>query len=223
MIVVGNEGRGAAGTTALPSTDSPPTLRPMRSSICVFCGSSPGADPRYAAAAKTLGRLLGEQDRRLVYGGGNVGLMGILADAALEHGAEVVGVIPRHLLAREVGHAEIDDLRVVGSMHERKQVMAELAQGFIVLPGGLGTMEEFFEVWTWGQLGLHRKPYGILNVAGYFDALLAFLDQGVEQRFIRPAHRGLLIEDTEVASLLHALDEHQPLEAAHKWIDRETT
>jgi hypothetical protein len=195
----------------------------MHASICVFCGSSPGADPRYAAAAETLGRLMGQQGRRLVYGGGNVGLMGILADAALDHGAEVVGVIPEHLLAREVGHDGVGQLRVVDSMHERKQVMAELADGFVILPGGLGTMEEFFEVWTWGQLGLHRKPYGILNTAGYYDGLLAFLDHAVRQRFVRPAHRGLLIEDTDPGELLRALDVHQPLEAAHKWIDKETT
>lgn len=195
----------------------------MRSSICVFCGSSPGADPAFAEAAATLGRLVGEQGRRLVYGGGNVGLMGILADAALEHGAEVVGVIPRHLLAREVGHGGIGELRVVESMHERKQVMADLGDGFVVLPGGLGTMEEFFEVWTWGQLGLHRKPYGLLNVAAYFDGLLGFLDHGVAQRFIRPAHRALLLEDTDPSALLAALDAHEPLEATHRWLDRETT
>jgi hypothetical protein len=132
-------------------------------------------------------------------------------------------VIPEQLLPREVGHDGVGQLRVVASMHERKQVMAELGDGFVVLPGGLGTMEEFFEIWTWGQLGLHRKPYGLLNVAGYYDGLLAFLDHAVQQRFVRPAHRGLLIEDTEPAALLEALDAHQPLEAAHRWIDRETT
>src|SRR5687768_3375935 len=144
--------------------------------ICVFCGSSTGSNPAYRHVADGLGRAIARSGRRLVYGGGNVGLMGVVADAALADGGEVTGVIPRHLVEREVAHAGLSELRVVDSMHQRKQSMADLSDAFIVLPGGLGTLEEFFEVWTWGQLGLHRKPYGLLNVAAYFDPLLTFLD-----------------------------------------------
>ena len=190
----------------------------MTSSVCVFCGSSPGRRPEYTAAAQRLGRALALSSRRLVYGGGNVGLMGVLADAALAHGGEVTGVIPRHLVEREVAHAGLSDLRVVDSMHQRKQAMADLSDGFIVLPGGLGTLEEFFEIWTWGQLGLHRKPYGLLNVAGYFDPLLAFLDHTVEERFVSTDHRALLSVAEDPEALLNALDTHAP-PATPKWLD----
>ena len=192
------------------------------SSVCVFCGSSPGRRSEYADAARHLGRTLAERGKRLVYGGGNVGLMGVIADAALEHGGEVIGVIPRHLVDREVAHAGLSYLRVVDSMHQRKQSMADLSDAFIVLPGGLGTLEEFFEVWTWGQLGLHRKPYGLLNVAGYFDPLLAFLDHSVEERFVSTDHRALLRVDDEPLALLSALEAYEP-PATPKWIDRRTT
>jgi uncharacterized protein (TIGR00730 family) len=192
------------------------------SSVCVFCGSSPGRRPDYAAAAQHLGRALARSGKRLVYGGGNVGLMGVLADAALAQGGEVTGVIPRHLVEREVAHAGLSDLRIVDSMHQRKQSMAELSEAFIVLPGGLGTLEEFFEIWTWGQLGLHRKPYGLLNVAGYFDPLLAFLDHAVEERFVSTDHRALLRVADDPELLLDALERHVP-PATAKWLDRKST
>jgi uncharacterized protein (TIGR00730 family) len=191
-------------------------------SICVFCGSSTGANPAYRQAAASLGRAIAGSGRRLVYGGGNVGLMGVLADAALERGGEVVGVIPRHLVDLEVAHQSLTDLRVVDSMHQRKQLMADLAEGFVVLPGGLGTLEEFFEVWTWGQLGLHRKPYGLLNVASYFDSLLAFLDQSVTERFVWPEHRRLLLVAEDSMELLHRLDTYA-VPVSPKWIDRAAT
>jgi uncharacterized protein (TIGR00730 family) len=191
-------------------------------SICVFCGSSTGANPAYRRAAESLGRAIATSGRRLVYGGGNVGLMGVLADAALEQGGQVIGVIPRHLVDLEVAHQSLTEQRIVDSMHQRKQLMAELAEGFVILPGGLGTLEEFFEVWTWGQLGLHRKPYGILNVASYFDSLLAFLDHSVSERFVRPDHRRLLLMAEDPMELLHRLDTYAvPL--SPKWIDRAAT
>ena len=193
-----------------------------RASVCVFCGSSSGARPSYRDAAETLGRVLAEQGRTVVYGGGNVGLMGALADAALAAGGRVVGVIPQHLVAREVAHATVTELRIVGSMHERKQVMADLAEAFVLLPGGLGSLEEFFEVWTWGQLGLHEKPYGVLNVERYFDPLLALVDHAVAERFVRPAHRAMLAVDDEPERLLARLDALEPAPAP-KWIDRRSS
>ncbi len=194
-------------------------MSPRRSAVCVFCGSSPGARPAYRDAAEALGRALAAQGRTLVYGGGNVGLMGAGADAALAAGGRVISVIPRHLVEREVGHNGVTELRVVDSMHERKQLMADLADAFVLLPGGLGSLEEFFEVWTWGQLGLHRKPYGLLNVAGYFDPLLAFLDHAVAERFVRSEHRDLVLVDDDPERLLARLDTHEPV-AVPKWIDR---
>ena len=193
-----------------------------RSSVCVFCGSSPGARPAYRQVAALLGRALAAQGRTLVYGGGNVGLMGAVADAALAAGGRVIGVIPEHLVAREVGHSGVTELRIVSSMHERKQAMADLADTFVLLPGGLGSLEEFFEVWTWGQLGLHAKPYGLLNVEGYFDPLLAFLDHAVAERFVRPEHRDLLRVDEDPERLLARLDAHAPA-TLPKWIDRGST
>ncbi|HEX6535858.1 MAG TPA: TIGR00730 family Rossman fold protein [Gemmatimonadaceae bacterium] len=191
-------------------------------SVCVFCGSSLGANEGYRALARELGAMIASRGLRLVYGGGNVGLMGVLADAALAAGGEVVGVIPQHLVDREVAHAGLSDLRVVRSMHERKALMAELADGFVALPGGLGTMEEFFEIWTWGQLGLHRKPYALLDTAGFFDPLIAFLDRLVAERFLKPAHREMLLVDTDPARLLDRLTRHE-VPAVAKWIDRATT
>lgn len=194
----------------------------MLSSICVFCGSSPGANPEYQHAAADLGRLLAQQGRRLVYGGGNVGLMGVLADSVLSHGGRVLGVIPQHLLDREVGHSGLTELRVVDSMHTRKQAMSDNADAFVLLPGGIGSLEEFFEIWTWGQLGLHTKPYGILNVAGYFDSLLTFLDQTVTERFVRTEHRNIVAVEDDAEALLERLDRmHVPPTA--KWLDRDET
>jgi uncharacterized protein (TIGR00730 family) len=189
--------------------------------VCVFCGSSVGAKSSYRAAAEGLGLALARRRRRLVYGGGDVGLMGVLADAALAAGGEVIGVIPQHLVDREVAHRGVSELRVVYSMHERKAAMADLADGFIVLPGGIGTLEEFFEVWTWGQLGLHVKPYGLLNVEGYFDPLLRFVDHAVSERFIRPEHRDLLVVEEEADRLLDRLDTHVT-PVFPKWVDRNT-
>jgi len=191
-------------------------------SVCVFCGASPGADPVYAAAASAFGALLARTGRRLVYGGGHVGLMGTVADAALAGGGTVVGVIPRSLVEREVAHSSLTELRVVGSMHERKALMAELSDGFVALPGGIGTLEELFEVWTWGQLGLHRKPYGLLNVARFYDPLLAFLDHLVTQRFVRREHRDLVLVDEEPERLVERLARFEP-PALPKWIDRVAT
>jgi uncharacterized protein (TIGR00730 family) len=194
----------------------------VHQSICVFCGSSPGANPSFRDAARELGALLATGKRRLVYGGGNVGLMGVIADAVLELGGAAVGVIPQHLLDLEVGHRGLTELHVVESMHERKQQMSELADAFMLLPGGLGSLEEFFEIWTWGQLGLHRKPYGILNVAGYFDGLLAFLDHAVAERFVHFEHRRLVVVSDQPADLLDKLDRAQA-PVLPKWVDRWTT
>mgnify|MGYP006274982705 CR=1 FL=1 len=186
-------------------------------SLCVFCGSSPGVDGAFVAAAEELGRLLALRGIRLVYGGGRIGLMGAIADAAVAAGGEVVGVIPRSLLDKEVGHQGLSELHVVASMHERKALMADRADGFIALPGGIGTLEELFEVWTWGQLGLHRKPFGLLNVAGFFDPLLAFLDQLADRRFLRPEHRGMLRIRAVPGDLLHELAEYRPIDV-WKWL-----
>ncbi len=194
----------------------------MIGSLCVFCGSSVGSRPAYIGAAISLGKVLAEQKIRLVYGGGRVGLMGAVADSALQAGGEVVGVIPEHLVAREVAHQGLSDLRIVRSMHERKALMAELSDGFVALPGGLGTLEEFFEVWTWGQLGLHRKPYALLNVNGFYDPLVQFIDQLVEQKFVRPEHRRMLIVESDVAMLPVRLSGHRT-PTVDQWIDQQTT
>ncbi|MFN3835229.1 MAG: TIGR00730 family Rossman fold protein [Glycocaulis sp.] len=171
-------------------------------SVCVYCGSNPGAAPDYARAAAALGTHLAREGMRLVYGGGQVGLMGILADAAVEAGGAVTGVIPDFLHHREIAHPRVSDMRVVSSMHERKQIMADEAEGFIALPGGIGTMEELFEIWTWSQLGRHVKPVGLINVAGYYDGLLAFLDRMQADGFIQPRHRTMLISGSDPADVL---------------------
>lgn len=194
-------------------------MMPQLASVCVFCGSSPGVDRAFAAAAEEVGRLLAIQGRRLVYGGGRIGLMGTVADAALAHGGEVIGVIPRALAEKEVAHSGLSELRVVASMHERKAAMAELADGFIALPGGIGTLEEFFEVWTWGQLGLHHKPFGLLNVAGFFDPLLAFLDHLTDQRFLRAEHRGMLCTRTVPGDLLQEMADYRPIDV-WRWLSQ---
>ena len=171
-------------------------------SICVFTGSRHGALPEYADAATELALELVKRGLGLVYGGGNVGLMNIVANTALEHGGYVIGVIPDSLVSKEVAHRGLSELRVVHSMHERKALMAELAAGFVALSGGIGTMEEFFEVLSWAQLGLHNKPCGLLNIAGYYDSLIEFLDHAVAEDFLKPEHRALLIVENQVKKLL---------------------
>jgi uncharacterized protein (TIGR00730 family) len=187
-------------------------------SICVFCGSSPGNDPAYAEAAQRLGRTLAERGTKLVYGGGHVGLMGVVADAALAAGGEVIGVMPRSLVDREIGHNGLTKLHVVGSMHERKALMSELSDGFVALPGGNGTLEEFFEVLTWAQLGEHGKPCGLLNVAGYYDPLLKVFDRMVEKNFLGKAHRELVLVEVDPSDLLRRFEGYEPPKTV-KWID----
>lgn len=188
-------------------------------SVCVFCGSSPGKDPRYLAAANTMGRLIAERNAVLVYGGAKVGLMGAVADAALAAGGEVVGVLPEALAAKELAHTSLTRLEVVSSMHERKARMAELSEGFVALPGGAGTLEEIFEIWTWGQLGFHGKPAGFLNVAGYYDGLSAFLDHTVDAAFVKPVHRDMLTFSDDPAALLDALAAYEA-PVSEKWLER---
>jgi uncharacterized protein (TIGR00730 family) len=191
-------------------------------SICVFCGSSSGNDLAYEDAARSLGETLAESGITLVYGGGHVGLMGIVANAALASGGEAVGVIPHSLVEREIAHNGLTDLHVVGSMHERKAMMSELSEGFIALPGGTGTMEEFFEVLTWAQLGEHGKPCGLLNVAEYYDPLLAVFDHMVANGFLSEANRSIVIVETEPITLLGKFKEYRPPQTP-KWIDKSET
>lgn len=189
-------------------------------SVCVYCGSSVGHRQEYAQAARTVGQLLATRGLRTVYGAGNIGLMGVLADAALEAGGEVIGVIPEALVARELAHNGVTDLRIVSSMHERKALMADLSDAFLALPGGFGTFEELCEMLTWLQLGIHQKPCGLLNVAGYYDPLIAMFDRAVDERFLRPQHRKLLSIENDPVSLLDRLQHTQPPEV-HKWLDRD--
>ncbi|OIQ97869.1 LOG family protein YvdD [mine drainage metagenome] len=191
-------------------------------SLCVFCGSSPGADPAFAAAARALGRQLAERGLGLVYGGGRVGLMGQVADACLTAGGTVTGIIPRHLHDKEVGHHGLSTLHVVDSMHARKAMMARLADGFLVLPGGIGTLEEFFEIWTWGQLGLHGKPFGVLNIQGYYDGLFTFLDNMTGQGFLRATHRAMVRVNDDIPALLDALAAWRAA-PQEKWLDPSET
>lgn len=177
----------------------------MKLSVCVYCGSRHGAKPAYTAAAQTLGRAIGARGWQLVYGGGKVGLMGEVADAVLAAGGRVVGVIPETLKKREVGHTGLHELRVVQTMHERKQMMAERADLFIALPGGIGTLEELYEVWTWRQLAYHDKPIGLLNTGGYYDALLRFMDHTVAEGFLSPEQQQVLHVGTEPEALLDSL------------------
>ena len=193
--------------------------------LCVFCGSNAGHDPRYRNAAEALGRLLAGRGIELVYGGGNVGLMGIIADACLAAGGTVIGVIPEALLGKEVAGRHVDHraltrLEVVASMHARKARMAELSDGFIALPGGFGTFEEFCEILTWGQLGFHVKPTGLLNVAGFFDPLLALFDHAVHEGFLRPQNRAMALADTDIGRLLDAMATYRP-EPVSKWLKEE--
>lgn len=187
--------------------------------VCVFCGSSAGTRPAYADAARELGELLARRGICLVYGGGDVGLMGVLADSALAAGGEVIGVIPRALADREVAHGGLTALHVVRTMHERKQMMHDLSDGFIALPGGLGTLEEFFEVLTWGQLGMHAKPCGILDVEGYYEPMLALLDRAVDDQLLKPENRAMLMYDTSAERLLDRMAAYEP-PAVIKWIGR---
>jgi uncharacterized protein (TIGR00730 family) len=186
-------------------------------SLCVFCGSNSGAREKYAEAARELGRTVAGRGLTLIYGGAAVGLMGELADAALAAGGRVIGVIPGVLVEREIAHTGLSELYPVNSMHERKAKMADLADGFLALPGGAGTLEELFEVWTWGQLGHHRKPVGLLNVEGFFDELLAFIDRQCRERFMRPEHRDMLLTDSELGRLLDRFAAYQA-PTVEKWI-----
>lgn len=191
--------------------------------ICVFCGASPGARPEYAAATAELARLLVADGIGVVYGGGGVGLMGALADAVIAQGGEIVGVIPQALVGREIAHRDVSDMRVVGSMHERKALMAELSDAFVALPGGLGTLEELFEVYTWAQLGLHRKPCALLDVEGYYAGIARFLAHAVEERFVREEHRAMLMVERDPRVLIDRLRGFEPDAALPKWIDRGET
>jgi uncharacterized protein (TIGR00730 family) len=190
--------------------------------ICVYAGSNPGRDPAYMASATTLGELLARRGIGVVYGGGKVGLMGALADAALAAGGEVVGVMPQALIDREIGHPGLSGMHIVGSMHERKAMMGELSAGFIALPGGAGTLEELIEMFTWLQLGFHAKPIGVLNVAGYYDALAALFDHAVQEQFIRPPHRAALVIESRADALLDRFAAWTPPKG-HKWTQLERT
>lgn len=185
--------------------------------VCVFCGSSDGFRPEYRATAIAFGRALAERGDELVYGGSKVGLMGAVADAALGAGGKAIGIIPTALRDKEIAHDGLTELHVVGSMHERKAMMADRSDGFVALPGGVGTLEELFEIWTWAQLGYHRKPVGLLNVAGYYDKLLAFLDGTVAEGFVREAHRGMAIVESEPSRLLDRFAAYEPPSVV-KWI-----
>jgi uncharacterized protein (TIGR00730 family) len=187
--------------------------------LCVFCGSSTGRRAEYATSARQLGAALAKRGLGLVYGAGDIGLMGILADATLQAGGEVIGIIPQALVDREVAHEGLTQRHVVSTMHERKALMADLADGFAALPGGYGTADEFFEVLTWAQLGLHNKPIGLLNTAAYFDPLLAWLNRMVDEGFLRIEHRGLLRVEKEVERLLDELAAYRPAATGAKWID----
>jgi uncharacterized protein (TIGR00730 family) len=189
--------------------------------LAVFCGSNPGARPEYVEAARALGALLCERGIGVVYGGSSVGLMAALADTMLENGGDIIGVIPRMLVEREVANNALADLRIVESMHERKALMAELADGFMALPGGIGTLEEFFEIWTWAQLGMHDKPCGLLNVAGYFNGLLEFLDRAVDEKFVRDVHRRMVVVESKPADLLARFEAYEPPRVV-KWINAGT-
>ena len=192
----------------------------MLRSLCVFCGSSPGRRPEYAEAARFLGQLLAQEGIALVYGGANAGLMGVVADACLAGAGTVIGVIPQSLVAKEIAHQGLTRLHVVESMHQRKALMADLADAFVALPGGMGTFEEFFEMLTWSQLGLHRKACGLLNACGYYDHFLAMADHAVKEGFLRAEHRHMMLSGADPGSLLDALAQYQP-PLVPKWIDRE--
>jgi hypothetical protein len=190
--------------------------------VCVFCGSSSGKLSAYREAARSLGQALTKRRLGLVYGGSDIGLMGEIADSVMAASGEVIGVIPRPLVSKEVAHRGLSDLRVVETMHERKMLMAELSDAFIAMPGGMGTFEEFFEITTWAQLGMHHKPCGLLNVASYYDKLIEFLDQAMQEGFIKPVHRALMMVANDADSLLDKFESCGPAVTV-KWIDRKTT
>jgi len=190
--------------------------------VGVFCGSNSGLRSEYLEAARDTGLALVERGLGLVYGGANLGLMGEIANAVLARGGEVIGVIPESLVAREIAHPRLTDLRIVKSMHERKMMMSDLADGFIALPGGYGTLEEFFEIVTWAQLGLHAKPCGVLNVCRYYDQLLNFLDQAVEEQFLREQNRSLILEAEDPRTLLAQFENYQQVQVT-KWIGKGET
>ncbi|HVK53864.1 MAG TPA: TIGR00730 family Rossman fold protein [Burkholderiales bacterium] len=171
-------------------------------SVCVYCGASPGRLDAYAESARALGKALVARDIRLIYGGASIGVMGIVADAVLDAGGQVIGVIPEPLARKEVAHTRLTEIHLTRSMHERKSLMAEMSDAFIALPGGLGTLEELFEIWTWTQLGIHAKPCGLLNVEGYFDKLISFLDHATEEQFVNQLHRSMLLVETNPDKLL---------------------
>lgn len=191
-------------------------------SICVYCGSNPGLLPDYCKAARSLGHELANRGLGLVYGGASIGVMGAVADAVLEAGGQAIGVIPHSLATREVSHDGLDELIVVGSMHQRKAKMAELSDGFIALPGGWGTFEEIFEILTWAQLGMHEKPCGLLNAASYYDHLFAFLDHAVEQKFVKEEFQPMIMMENEPGRLLDRFDEYRA-PRVKKWIGPEET
>ena len=190
-------------------------------SVCVFCGSNPGKDPAYGQAAEDLGAAIASSGRTLVYGGAEVGLMGLVADAALAAGGEVIGIIPKALVEKEIAHKGLTRLESVSSMHERKARMADLSDGFVNLPGGTGTLEEMFEVWTWGQLGFHAKPIAVLNVLGFYDPLMAFLDHQRDEGFVKPTLSDTLLRETDPNRLLDAMARYEP-PVVQKWVERET-
>jgi uncharacterized protein (TIGR00730 family) len=200
---------------------SDPKPAPSRS-ICVFCGSSPGNDPAFQAAAVELGRALVARGYGLVYGGASIGLMGLVADTVLEAGGRAIGVMPDFMVAKEIAHRGLSELKITTSMHERKDVMASLSHGFVALPGGFGTLEEFFEVVTWAQLGLHAKPCGLLNVNGYYDSLLRFFDTAVERRLLGTMTRDLALVATDAGTLLDRMQAYTA-PATSKWIDTSRT
>ena len=191
-------------------------------SLCVYCGSSSGRLDAYAQAARALARAMVERGIRLVYGGASVGIMGIVADEMLRLGGSAVGVIPESLMCKELAHAGLSELHVTPSMHARKTLMAELADGFVALPGGIGTFEEIFEVWTWAQLGFHGKPCGLLNVAGYYDGLVSFLDHAASEQFVRDDQRRMLVVETDPVALLDRFASYSP-PALPKWVGRDET
>lgn len=188
--------------------------------VCVYCGSSPGRLEDYADGARALAGALVTRDLGLVYGGASIGLMGLVADAVLQLGGRAVGVIPQALARKEVVHRHLTELHVTQSMHERKTMMAELSDGFIAMPGGIGTFEEIFEIWTWAQLGIHAKPCGLLNVAGYYDALTTFLDHAAAEQFMKPPHRAMLIVEQQPEALLDRFARYQPI-PVRKWLDED--
>jgi uncharacterized protein (TIGR00730 family) len=187
-------------------------------SVAVFCGSQPGNRPAYENAARAFGERCAAEGVTIIYGGGRAGLMGHIADAALARGGQVIGVMPSALWNREIGHTGLTDMHIVETMHERKAMMTGLSDGFVALPGGLGTLEELFEVWTWAQLGIHQKPVALLNTAGFYDRLTDFLDQAVVDGFVRPDNRASLVIESEPAALLDRLRAHQPRDV-QPWVE----